>query len=51
MYVGLGGREQRIGDRFWGVWGREDQDFYNDNFYSLIPYGKCDLEKSEMPLE
>lgn len=30
---------------------REDQDFYNDNFYSLIPYGKCDLEKSEMPLE
>lgn len=51
MYVGSGGREQRKGDGFWGVWGRENQDFYNADFYSLIPYSKCDLEKSEMPLE
>lgn len=42
MYMGTGGREQRIGDGFLEFGEEKNQEFYNGNFYLLIPYGKCD---------
>lgn len=42
MCVGMDKREQRVGDGFLESGEEKSQDFYNVNFYSLIPYSKCD---------
>lgn len=42
MYVGMDKREQRVGDGFSESGEEKSQDFYNVNFYLLIPYSKCD---------